>query len=193
MLLSIAPVVDHAEALTLVVSSPAVNSLRINRSRSTDGARPNCTLMNCPACRTTVPATNPTSVMKTRTVSPARAASARSVLAVSPTPDSDMSLMRPIEIMPLGPMTQIGSSSSKRSSPRRIGACSDIMQTRNSTTTLIDRPERDDRQHVGVSTMRHSGIVLMIRPRIVSPMSPAAVQKIPQRVARRSGCRRPSA
>ena len=36
-LLSIALVAVHAEARTLVISRPAVNSLRINKSRSTDG------------------------------------------------------------------------------------------------------------------------------------------------------------
>jgi hypothetical protein len=41
MLLSIAPVADHAEPLTWVVSRRAVNILRIKRSRSSDGGRSN--------------------------------------------------------------------------------------------------------------------------------------------------------
>jgi hypothetical protein len=41
MLLSIAPVADDAEALTLVLSRPPVNILRTKRSRSTDGGKVN--------------------------------------------------------------------------------------------------------------------------------------------------------
>ena len=75
--------------------------------------------------------------MNTRTVSPTRAASARSVPASMPDARERHILDAAARYGTPGPTTQIGSSSSKRSSPRRIGACNDIMQTRNSTTTLI--------------------------------------------------------
>ena len=41
MLISKAPVEENADAFTAVASSPAVNSLRISRSRSTQGGRSN--------------------------------------------------------------------------------------------------------------------------------------------------------
>ena len=60
MLMSIAPNDENAEAFTVAASSPAVNSLRISRSRSTQGGKSKWTARSRPACRTTVAATNPT-------------------------------------------------------------------------------------------------------------------------------------
>ena len=137
MLASIVLVEIQRELLTFVVSSPAVNNLRTKRSRSTDTGRMNWTAKNCPVCRTTVPATKPTSEMKTRTGSPWCADIALSLAASRLTPESDMFSTRPADMVPLGPNIQIGSSSSNRGSLRRAGVSNDIMQTSDRTMMLM--------------------------------------------------------
>ena len=96
MLVSIAPVADNAEAFTAVASNPAVNSLRISRSRSIPAGRWKWTARKRSVCLTTVAATNPTSAMKTWMGSPALVATARSLSAIMAAPESEMSLMRPV-------------------------------------------------------------------------------------------------
>ena len=84
------------------------------------------------------------------------------------TPESDISLMRPVERAPLAAKIEIGSSSLNRSSPRCTGACSDIMQTKNSTTMLIAAQHATIGSKPDCPIMRHSGRALMTRPRMVS-------------------------
>src|SRR5438046_8584278 len=64
ILLSMAMVADQVETLTLVVSNPEVNNLRINRSRSTDSESSNSIARQPPVCRTTLPGTKTTALMK---------------------------------------------------------------------------------------------------------------------------------
>jgi len=162
-----ATVTAPAEACTSVVSRPIIKSLLIKRSRSTDGSNAKCKARKRSDCRTTFALINPTSAMNTRTESPAWLTKALSGSATIATPERDMSRTRPVERAPLAPNIHIGSSSSKRSSVRCTGACSDIMQTRNSTTTLIPPQIAIIGSNEVWLTICHSGMVLMMSPPIV--------------------------
>ena len=83
-------------------------------------------------------------------------ASARFSSATMPTPESEISLMRPVDSAPLAANIQTGSSSLKRSSPRRTGACNDIMQTRKSTTMLIAAQPVTIKRRPDCPMIRHS-------------------------------------
>jgi hypothetical protein len=156
MLMSMAPVEESAVAVTVVASSPAVNSFRISKSRSTEGGRSKWTARNRPFWRTTAAFTKPTSAIKTRAISPALVANARVSSAVIAAPVSDMSLIRPVDSAPLAAKIEIGSSSSKRSYPRLTGAWRDIIHTRNRTTTLTAAQQATIGSKPACPMIRHS-------------------------------------